>query len=150
MDKQYYASVPQLIGTIILNIGLLIINNNSTLFSQTDAAYVISELINLMLLGMSFSTILIILFSFAMWETNELNTYYKYINYMIMINTGFIPVVLILFGVNSTLSTENRYTLGMISYNSMCIAHVIESIYYLVILFYVVVGIILQCHRKRQ
>lgn len=149
MDKQYYASVPQLIGILIMNVGLLIINNNSILFSQTEAVYVISELINLMLLGMLFNTIFSILFSFSMWENNELNIYYKLMNIMILINTVFIPVVLILFGVNSTLTTENGYKLGLLSYNSRCIAHFIETTYYFVILFFSIFGIGLQLNRKK-
>ena len=150
MDKQYYACVPQLIGTLIMIIGLLIVNNNSIMFSQTEVIYVISELINLMLLGMLFSNIFSILFLFSMWETNELNIYYKLINDTILVNSVFIPIVLILFGVNSTLTTKNKYNLGLISYNSMCIAHFIEASYYSVILSFIILGIILQLNRKKN
>src|ERR1700722_2057247 len=123
MDKQYYATVPQLIGMIIMLVGLLIINNISNMFFQTEIIYVISLLINLILLLMMFSNIFSILFTFALWETEEINKYYKLINIIIFITSCFIPVVVVLFGINTILTTENQYMSNLISYTSRCISH---------------------------
>lgn len=149
MDKQYYSSVVQLTATIILLIGLLISNAQTVFNAENDAIYVISMLIELMVLAMLFSTIFTVLFLFAMWEKDELgDESYKVFNIMILVNSFFIPVVLALFGVIWTIRTEDKYISGGLSLNSRCISHSIEVIYYMIMLTFAVFGTGLQIRRK--
>lgn len=149
MDRQYYSTAAQLIGTIILIVGLLIANSHTVFNAETDAIYVISMLISLMLLVMLFSTIFTILFLFAMWEKDELGDYgYTVFSIMIIVNSLFIPVVLILFGVIFTIRTEHIYVLNHLSNNARSISHTIEVIYYLLVSSMAVFGIGLQINRK--
>lgn len=149
MDKTYYASVAQLVCTVVLFVGLLITNSSTVLFAESNAVYVIAMLIELMLLAMLFSNIFCVLFSFAMWEKNELNEEnYNIFNRMVLLNTFFIPVVLALFGVIVSIRTENKYLLGLLSYNSRCIAHTIESVYFCILLIFTIFALVLQISRK--
>lgn len=148
MDKQYYASIAQLTCTVILLVGLLITNSQTVFNANNDAIYVISMLIGLMLLAMLFNSIFIILFTFAMWEKNELDkNHYDIFNIMMMMNSVFIPIVLALFGIINTIRTEDKYLSNTLSFNSRCISHAIEAAYYMTLLIFSVFGISLQITR---